>query len=305
MKHMAGYRKKTIQLSARARDNLIGWFFVAPFAIGLCLTFLFPLISSLLLSFGGTDPERAGFHIVLNGIENYTKAFVTDMLFLPRLWTTLQNTLINVPLTLIASLLIAILLNSIRTGRGAMRVIVILPFLLGTGEVLAQLLEQGVDSKIITIANSQFIPREFLKYLGDNFVNILSLLFGRIVKVLWSSGVQILLFLSAIQGVPVQLYESAKIDGANSYELFWNITLPMVCPILLLNMIYTIMNSFTDTDNIVLEYIQMQVVKYAAHGYAAALGWVYFLFIGFVLLLGWLLIGGYMRKHDTTGMIKR
>lgn len=295
------FDKSKIRLSSKMRDNFIGWFFVAPFAVGLSIFFIFPLVSSIMLSFGGTDPQRAGFYIIISGFENYKKAFVSDTLFLPKLWQTLKSTLINVPLTLISSLLIAILLNSVKRGKGILRVIVVLPFLLGTGEVMVQLMGQGVDAKIINIANSQFIPREFLDYLGTDFVEVLDLLFGTIVKVLWSSGVQTLLFLSAIQGVPALLYESAKIDGANGYEVFWNITLPMVSPILLLNMVYTIMNSFTDADNIVLEYIQQQISKYAAHGYAAALGWIYFMFIAVILVIGWLLIGGYMRSLNSTG----
>lgn len=293
--------KNRIRFSSKMRDNFIGWFFVTPFTIGLCIFFVFPLVSSVMLSFGGTHPQQAGFHIVMTGLENYKKAFVSDTLFLPKLWSTLKSTVINVPLTLIASLLIAILLNSVKKGKGILRVIVVLPFLLGTGEVMVQLMGQGVDTKIINIANSQFIPREFLDYLGSDFVEVLDLLFGTIVKVLWSSGVQTLLFLSAIQGVPALLYESAKIDGANAYEVFWNITLPMVSPILLLNMVYTIMNSFTDAENIVLEYIQQQISKYAAHGYAAALGWIYFIFVAITLLIGWLLIGGYIKSLNSTG----
>lgn len=109
--------KNRIRFSSKMRDNFIGWFFVAPFTIGLCIFFVFPLVSSVMLSFGGTHPQQAGFHIVMTGLENYKKAFVSDTLFLPKLWSTLKSTVINVPLTLIASLLIAILLNSVKKGK--------------------------------------------------------------------------------------------------------------------------------------------------------------------------------------------
>ena len=81
------------------------------------------------------------------------------------------------------------------------------------------------------------------------------MLFSSIIRLLWQSSVQIILFLSAILGISPALYESAKIDGANAYEIFWKITLPMVSPILLLNLVYTVIASFPDRTNTVLEYI--------------------------------------------------
>lgn len=293
--------KRAMRLSMRRRETLTGIFFVAPFVVGTLVFFLYPLITSFLLGFGGTDPTRGGFHLLLTGLENYKRAFQEDVIFVPRLISVAENTLINAPLIVIFSLILAIMLNKLTLMKGFFRVVVLLPFLLGTGEVMKQLLAQGVDTQILSLSESSIIPREFLDYLGEDFVSALELLFGRIIQVLWSGGVQTLLFLSAIQNIAESLYESARIDGANEYEMFWKITLPMVSPILLLNTIYTIITSFTDVNNTVLDYIQEQMTRYADHGYAAALGWIYFIFILLLLLIVGLLLGRYVRNNQTRG----
>ena len=292
---------KKRSLSMSQREALTGLFFVGPFLIGTCVFFLYPVISSFLLSFGSTDKKHAGFHIVLTGFQNYYSAFFVDTNFVPKLLRVVQGTLISIPLIVIFSLLLAVLLNKLTWIKGFFRVVVILPFLLGTGEVMTQLLNQGIDSQIIAISNGNVLPRQFILYLGTGVVTALDTLFGTIVKVLWSSGVQILLFLSAIQSISPSLYESARIDGANEYEMFWKITIPVVSPIILLNAIYTIISSFTESSNVVLLYIKDQVLNLAAHGYAAALGWIYFAFIALLIGVVALLVGKYVRSTQVTG----
>ncbi len=288
-------------ISMRKRDSLIGLFYITPFLIGICVFFLFPIISSLLLSFGDLDRERVGFHIVLRGIQNYKDAFVTDTEFVPKLLTVIKDTLIRSPLVVLFSLILAVMLSKVRRCKGFFRVVFLMPFILGTGEVMTQLLAQGVDTGIISLANNRFIPREWLVYIGAEFVEVLDMLFTSIIRILWQSSVQIILFLSAILGISPSLYESAQIDGANAYEMFWKITLPMVSPVLLLNMIYTIISSFTESTNGILLYISDKTLKYAEHGYASALGWIYFAFV--LLLIGAvaLLIGGYMKRNQGYG----
>lgn len=292
---------KQVRINMRHREAFTGLFFVAPFLIGSLAFFFYPVLSSFTLSFGETDKAQAGFHILVTGLQNYHRAFFEDINFVPLLLNVVRSTLINVPLIVVVSLLLAIMLNKLTWLKGFFRVVVLLPFLLGTGEVMQQLLSQKVDQQIISIANSELIPRDFLVYLGNDIMNLLDTLFGRIVNVLWSSGVQTLLFLSAIQNISTSLYESAKIDGANEYEMFWKITLPMVSPVMLLIIIYTIINSFTDTNNGLLAYIQTQTTFYAQHGYAAAMGWIYFAFILLLILAISLFIGGYVRHNQVEG----
>ncbi|MBR2338583.1 MAG: sugar ABC transporter permease, partial [Clostridia bacterium] len=215
--------------------------------------------------------------------------------------STARKTLIEAPLIVIFSLILAILLSKVRKMSGFFRVVLLLPFVLGTGEVMNQLISQGVDTRIISLTNSEIIPREWLLYIGSDFVTVLDTLFSSIIRILWQSSVQIVLFLSAILGISPALYESAKIDGANAYETFWKITLPMVSPVLLLNMIYTIIASFTDGSNRMLEFIYDYMLKYGNHGYAAALGWVYFVMVLLIIGVVALVLGRYVKANQGYG----
>ena len=150
---------KSIKVSRQTKDKLVGLFYLSPFLIGICVFFLFPVVSSLLLSFGDLDPSKTGFSILLQGIGNYKKAFFEDVNFVPRLLEVIKTTLINSPLIVIFSLILAVMLSKIDAGKGFFRVAFILPFVLGTGEVMSQLLTQGVDEQIISLANSSIIPR--------------------------------------------------------------------------------------------------------------------------------------------------
>ncbi len=296
---------KKHRLSIAKREAYTGMFYIAPFFIGTLVFFLYPLISSFILSFGDIDKSQAGFHINIVGIDNYWNAFFQDVIFVPRFISAVKNTLIDVPLVVVFSLIIAIMLNKVTRFSGYFRVVMFLPFLLGTGYVLEHLFTLGVDAQVLSVQSGNIFSREILNYIGEDFVEVIDIIFGRIVKILWMSGVQILLFLSAIQNISVSLYEAARIDGANEYTTFWKITLPMISPILLLNIFYTVITSFTESTNKVLTYIQEQTVRYAAHGFAAAMGWIYFAFV--LLLLGAVqfLFGGYMKKNQSSEVKKK
>ncbi|HIW73653.1 MAG TPA: sugar ABC transporter permease [Firmicutes bacterium] len=294
-------KTKRLRLTARRREALVGLFFMTPFLIGTLVCFAFPTISSFLLSFGSTDSQAAGFHIQITGLENYSRAFFTDTSFVPYLLDSIQDMLVKTPLILVFSLLIAILLHKAARFKGFFRVAALLPFLLGNGQVLRQMMREGVDTQILSLADGKLISPEILAYFGQDFFTAIDSLFGIIVTVLWSCGVQVLLFLAAIQSISPALYESAHIDGANEYEAFWKITLPMVLPVLLLNAVYTIINAFTDSTNPLLDYIKTWAVTKADHGFAAAMGWTYFLFILLFIGLVVLVIRQGIRKTQGVG----
>jgi ABC-type sugar transport system permease subunit len=108
---------------------------------------------------------------------------------------------------------------------------------------------------------------------------------NRAIFVLWRSGVQILIFIAGLKGIDPALYEAAKVDGASAWGQFWKVTLPMLSPVILVNIIYTIIDSFTDYFNLVLRYIRMVTfVTDLRIGYPSALGVIYFVLI-FVLVI--------------------
>jgi ABC-type sugar transport system permease subunit len=104
--------------------------------------------------------------------------------------------------------------------------------------------------------------------------------------VLWKTGVQMLIFLAGLNSVSPVLYEAARVDGATDWDRFWKVTLPLLSPVILVNLVYTIVDSFTDTFNLVLQYIQQTAFAGGFRlGYAAALGWIYFLIVFLILAL--------------------
>ncbi|MBO9609683.1 MAG: sugar ABC transporter permease [Paenibacillaceae bacterium] len=286
--------KLPFRLNQRRRHILEGYVFVLPFVCGILLFFAFPLYISFKLSFGKLI-RMVGFHIEWTGFANYTRAFLIDVQFVPKFLDVVYQTMYKAPLIVIFSLLLAIVINKNIKFRGFFRTVFFIPFLLGKGDVMRQLLNLDVDKMLISVSDGSLIPRELLTYLGSGVVSVLDALFGIIILVLWSSGVQILLFLSGLQNIPASLYESSKMDGANEWEMFWKITFPLISPILLLVIIYTFVDSFTDVTNAILLYIKDLAFKSMDFAYAAALGWIYFAFIIVLVLAVMFVINTYIR----------
>ncbi len=290
-------RKKRFRISVSTREQLKGLVFVSPFIAGLCLFFIYPIFLSVRLSFGRVE-NIVGFKIAWAGIENYARAFLLDPEFMPMFLEVVKDTLIQFPLTIVLSLIIAIIINKNIKGRGLFRIAFFIPFLLGTGEVMRQLINQGVDQQVLSIQDGTIIPYSILNYFGYTIVNAVQNVFGIIVSVLWGSGVQILLFLSGLQSISPALYEASKIDGATEWEIFWKVTIPMISPMILLNLIFTIVDSFTNIRNPMIEYINSYGFKQAQFDYGAALGWIYFAFIGIVVAMVFGIMKGYMHTNE-------
>lgn len=297
-------KKNALRLSLRTKDQLKGLVFVSPFIVGVIMFFAYPIFLSLRLSFGKID-SIVGLKISWAGIENYMRAFLLDVEFIPTFLEVVKDTLIKYPLTIVLSLIIAIMLNRDIKCRGLFRVIFFIPFLLGSGEVMKQLLNQGVDTKVLNIMDGRIIPYNILNYFGSTIVNGVQTILSIIVTVLWGCGVQILLFLSGLQSISPALYEAAKIDGATEWEIFWKVTIPMISPMLLLNLIYTMVDSFVNLSNPMLEYIQSYGFTKGQFEYAAAMGWIYFAFVGGVVAIVFALMKGYMHTNEVEEVRKR
>lgn len=291
-------------LSLQTKDQMKGLVFVSPFIIGVLLFFVYPITLSLRLSFGEIT-NIVGMKVKLTGIGNYTKAFLVDTTFVPMFLETIRMTLVKFPLTIVLSLIIAILINRDIACRGLFRVIFFIPFLLGVGEVMQQLLNQGVDRAVLNVMDGTLIPYNVLSYFGTAIMDAVATVMGLLVTVLWGCGVQILLFLSGLQSISPALYEAAKIDGATEWEIFWKVTVPMISPMLLLNLIYTIVDSFTNITNPMLTYIQSNGFSNGEFEYGAALGWIYFVFIGIVVAAVFGLMKGYMHTNEVEEVKKR
>lgn len=282
--------KKKKTMSMTTRKNLEALMFISPWLIGAVLFFIGPILVSIKLSFSEIVKIK-GFEMAWVGIENYKHIFLWDINFIPMFLQVIFDTLVNTPITLVFSLIIAILINRPVVGRGFFRTAFFIPVLLGSGYVMAQLLGLGADGT--SVAVGIVVPHTISSALGPTFTPVVQAVLDRITLILWKSGVQIILFLAGLQSISSSLYEAAKTDGATEWEMFWKITLPMISPVILLNFIYTIVVSFTDSNNAIVNYILDQSFKNTQFAIGAAMGWVYFSFTFIVCLLGF----GIMRNR--------
>ncbi len=184
----------------------------------------------------------------------------------------------------------AILLNRKIRGRGFFRAAFFMPFLLGTGVVLEQLIDMGAVNQLLSV-ESAGISSEMIAYLGPQVSGAINSFFSVIVTVLWSTGVQTLMFLSGLQGISESLYESANVDGATAWETFWKITLPMIMPIMLVNIVYTLADSFTNITNPIIEYTQQVAFSELKFENSAAMGMLYLAFVWILVIIVFLVLG--------------
>lgn len=290
--------KKSKRLSMRQRDALEGYVYILPWLIGFAFYGAYPFIFSISVSFSEIV-RLAGFEMKYIGWGNYAKAFIWDVTFIPMFVATVRDTLMNTPIIIIISLFFAILLNREIKCRGIFRAVFFLPVLLGTGYIMQELLGGGPGLEMTQTAGDLSreaaagmssgisrgieVPEEILLYLGANFADVIRMFLQRFTLLLWKSGVQIVLFLAGLQGISISLYESARCDGATEWEMFWKISLPMISPVILLNIVYTIIDSFVDITNPIVRYVRN--LNMEDFGYSAAIGWIYFTFVLIVILL--------------------
>ncbi len=283
--------KKVRSFSLERRRAIAGYIFTLPFMIGFVVFLAYPLIQNLILSMG-TITEIQGLKTEFVGMKHYAQLFLEDTRFVPAFIETIQQTFLWTPFILVFALFIAILLNRKIHGRGFFRVVFFMPVLLGSGYIMQQL---GGAGSILALPEgfSQFLSYSFNPQLADFFSELLS----QIMKVFWKTGVQIVIFLSALQSIPDSYYEAARVDNANGWDCFWKVTLPMISPTILLNAIYTIVENFGSTDNAIGAYIVSTGMNNANFELAAAMGWVYFLVV--LLLVGLIfLVSGKVVKYD-------
>jgi len=134
--------------------------------------------------------------------------------------------------------------------------------------------------------------------LSQTIITMFSTVVSGIFNLSWKSGIQILLFLAGLQSVPNHLYEAAEVEGASKWETFWRVTFPMLTPILLLNIIYTVIDGFTDYSNTIIKLIVAQTQKLNL-SYSAALGTSYFITVFLIVGIIYVIINRrtfYMEK---------
>jgi len=269
-------------LTLRQRQALTGYAFIAFWLVGFAVFLLLPLVRNGLWSLTDAELATVNENPEFVGLENYVEAFTIDIEFVPYLLETFRNLLLDVPFILAFSLAVALLAMQEVPGIGAFRAIFFLPVVIGSAAVIGRMFDMTGDQVVLFRGEG---AQQFLQiYLGERLPDFMQFL-NRAIFVLWRSGVQILIFIAGLKGIDPALYEAAEVDGASAWGRFWKVTLPMLSPVILVNIIYTIIDSFTDYFNRVLWYIRLVTfVTDLRIGYPSALGVIYFILI-FVLVI--------------------
>ena len=286
---MGKRRRDSRPLSYERKKRRVGLFFILPWMIGTFFFFILPTLESLLYSFGELNVSN-GYDIKLIGFTHYINAFTGDSEFLPKLIEAVPPMFYQVPIIVIFSLFLAILINQKFFGRTVARAIFFLPIVAASG-IIISIIRGDVFSQMMmqNTSASHLFQSEMLSILlndmevGTEAVGFSTGMVDRIFELIWKSGLQTLLFLAALQTVPASMYEAARIEGGTAWENFWKITFPMVSPTILINVVYSIVDSFNDYSNEIVKYINSFATR-AYFEYSSAMAWVYtvisLLFVG-------------------------
>lgn len=298
------------KFTLRTEDTLWSYFFISPWIIGFIVFTLGPMIASLYYSFTKynilTPPQWIG-------LTNYSRLF-SDPLFWQSVKVTMTFAVVALPLNLIIGYLLAVLLNQKVPGLNLWRTLYYIPAVI-SGVAVAVLWSRLFNPNLGWINYALGI----VGIKGPGWLQSPDWAIPALVIMsLWSVGGTMIIYLSGLQGVPTTLYEAARVDGANKFQLFIHITLPMTTPVIFFNLVMGLISTFqyftvayttsagtggparsTLFYNL---YLYQNAFSYFEMGYSSAMAWVlFFIVLGLTLLIfktsaGWVFYEGEVRS---------
>lgn len=270
-------------------NNLAGYAFISPWLIGFIIFTVFPMLLALYFSFTEYDVLSTPKWI---GLENYRNMFTSDDRFKTALSVTFQYVFTAIPLRLIFALFIAMLFVKNRKLVPLYRTIYYLPSIIGGSVAVAVMWRQlfGADGALNGVLSALGLLDKQISWIGNPDTALWTL----ILLAVWQFGSPMLIFLAGLKQIPSSYYESASIDGANGIQQFVKITLPMLTPIILFNLVMQVISGFMAfTESYIITqggpfdrtlfyalYLFQQGFQFYNMGYACALAWVLLLIMG-------------------------
>lgn len=265
----------------RRRENLAGYLFMSPWIAGFLLLTAGPMIASLYYAFTSynlfTPPQWIG-------LDNFTTMF-QDPRWQKSVEVTLKYVVVATPLKLLLALGVALLLAQHRRGQGLYRAAFYLPSLIGAS-VSVGFVWRALFSDDAVVDRTQKI---FGLDVGGWIGNPDYVLYALVALSIWQFGAPMVIFLAGLKQVPRELYEAAEVDGAGPLRRFWNITLPMISPVLFFNVLLESIHAFqvfgsayvvsdtrcgpADATLVYTCYLYQKGFKEAQMGFASAMAW--------------------------------
>lgn len=269
-----------------------GYLFISPWLIGFLLLTIWPMILSFYYSFTNYSLlEKADWA----GMQNYIKIFTDDDSFINSMKATTLFVILSVPLKLTTALLLALILNKNVRGLSFYRTVIYFPSLIGAS-VAVGILWNNIFGK-------DGLVNQFIGYFGldgKNWIGLPETALGTLVVLaIWHFGSSMIIFLAGLKQIPKELYEACSIDGAGHVRAFFMITLPMLSPIILFNLVLQTIGSFQmftqafivtrggpieSTYMYALYLFEKAFVQFQM-GYASALAWILLVVIALVTAL--------------------
>lgn len=272
------------------RVNNAGYLFVLPFLIGLAYFFLPAVWQSMVYMFSAVKIELGNVDVQFTGAANFKEMFLVDTKFRELLLNGVRAMLFDTIQILIFSFFIAAILTQDFIGRSAARAVFFMPVILSGGVMAAAIASAAtgrynpgaiygaVSSEFGSSGTALFDLQGFMLSVipNETMTGIVSRAVNSTFTVINSSGVQILIFLTALHSISPSIFEASKVEGASKWEEFWKITFPMITPMIFVNIVYTVIDSFTNPAYGIYDYIRTQAFSMGKMGLASAMSWVYF-----------------------------
>jgi len=264
---------------------------ISPWLIGFAVFFVFPLLFSIILSFLKWSFNGSTFV----WLDNYKYALFEDKDFWYSLGVTLGYGVVSIPFTILFSFILALLINQKVKGIGFFRMVYFLPVVAASDVVVAKIGPE-IFSKMV---NVNVTLETFGIQVSQNVQNFISLFSTLLTLGLWRVGIQMLIFLAGLQSIDPQVYEAAEIDGAGWWKSLWAITIPLLGPFTVINIVFTVIESFTNVFTIArvlargrsvtpffMDYVYRLSFEEYKLGYGSAVSWIFlFIVISLVLLV--------------------
>lgn len=300
--------RKRKMLSAETRRMRHGYLFCLPLIVGLLILFIPNMVQTIIFTLNDVVAGSGGYTLEWVGISNYVKALTENPHFFIYLKESLQSLLTNLPVVVIFSLFIAVIVNQKFKGRMFARVLFFIPVLLSTGVVaLVESSPQvtvgntaGIDiGAVVNIQEVQGLKEILLNLnLSEGFVNFIASAADGIYTIVKISGIQIMILLAGLQEISPDLYEAAKVEGCDSWSLFWKIIFPIISPQLLVSGVYTVVDSYSQVSNTLAPYTHSIAFTQNQYGYATAMNFMYFAIVGLAIGILGLITSRYVHYNN-------
>lgn len=283
-----------------------GLMFILPWIIGLIVFFFIPIIQSIIYSFCSVVITSDGVKTTWVGLENYTEILKRDPNYMNYLKEAIGEFAYSLPIILVLSLILAMVLNQKFRGRVFFRALYFLPVIIATGKVMSYIF-MTTDEDLSSMGVSGGMASGLISVedltdalnMGTEIAEFVSNAINNIFNLVWSCGIQIVLFIAGLQSIPSHLYEASKVEGATKWEEFWFITFPMLSRITLLVGVFTMVELFINERSPMIEQVYGRM-RGGQYDIPSAMIWFYFIIavaiMGIVMLA---FVKFIMKRYDS------